>query len=129
MGRLSPDILGKCIAMARPILVEIAKKKTTITYKELMDRMGGSPGRGYVGEVVGRISEIEWKAGRPKLSAVVVRSDTGMVGGGFFGLPGTAGSIRRSTGDWQNPKLSKPEQRYWRDELAKVYDHWRRRDV
>lgn len=124
MYRLLPQTLEECVAMARPMIVEIAKKKTTITYKRLMDRMGGRPGRGYIAEVLDRISRSEYESGRPKLSAVVVRSDTGMVGGGFFGLPGTPIKVERATReDWQNPRLSAAEESYWRDELKKVHDY------
>ena len=128
MRRLSPGILEECVEMARPILVEIAKAEMTIKYKQLMNMMGNRPGRGYIAEVLEQISRIEYKAGHPKLSAVVVRADTGMVGGGFFGLPGTPESIRRSNGEWQNPRLSKADEAYWQDELRKVYYYWRHHD-
>jgi hypothetical protein len=120
-GRLSPETLAEYVERARPILAEIARQKGMITYRKLMNRLGG-PGRAYIGEVVGRISEIECQNGRPRLSAVVVNAGTNTVGGGFFGLPGTPQNIRRSTRqEWQNPKLSKADKRYWQQELARVY--------
>lgn len=122
-----PGILETYMERARPILIEVAKqrkKRGKITYKDLMDRLGWH-GRRYIGHIVGRISEIEYENRRPKLSAVVVRADTGMVGGGFFGLPGTPENVRRLTPEeWQNPKLSEADQKYWRAELERVYDYW-----
>ena len=39
-----------------------------------------------VGQLLGEISEWEHNHGRPLLSAVVIRKDTGMPGEGFFSL-------------------------------------------
>ena len=73
-----------------------------------------------------KVTGIELAEGRPKLSAVVIRSDTRMVGGGFFGIEDTPDSIRRSKWEeWSNPMLSTEEQEYWHIELQKVYDYWR----
>ena len=122
-GRLLPETLAGYVERARPILMEIARQRGTITYKELTSRLGG-PGRGYIGEVVGRISEIEYQNGRPKLSAVVVNAGTSMVGGGFFGLPRTPENVRRPTRqEWQNPELSEADKEYWRQQLARAYDY------
>lgn len=127
-GRLLPETLKAYVERARPILIEVAKRQRRINYTDLMRRLGG-PGRAYIGEVVGGISETEYRNERPKLSAVVVNATTGMVGGGFFGLPGTPENVRRSTRDeWQDFKLSKADQEYWRGELGKVYDYWREHD-
>ena len=129
MARLLPTTLNKYVEMARPILIQKAKQEGRITYKELTDRLGGCPGRAYIGEVVGRISEIEWEEKCLKLSAVVVRSDTQMVGGGFFGLPNTPETIRRSTRkEWQNPCLSEADREEWHRQLEKVYRYWREHD-
>jgi len=125
--RLRPETLNRYVQVARPILIEVARQGKTIKYKELQEQQV-SPGRGYIGEVVGRISEIELEAKpkRPKLSAVVVRSDTGEVGGGFFGLPDTPQAIRRSTPEeWQNPHLSEADHQYWQSQLREVYRCWR----
>jgi len=119
-----PGILATYIERARPILIEVAKQRKTITYGNLMNRLGWH-GRRYIGHVVGRISEMEYENRRLRLSAVVVRADTGMVGGGFLGLPKTPENVRRSTPEeWQKPKLSAAEEKYWRAELERVYDYW-----
>ena len=125
MTRLWADTLDEYVQRARPILIEIARQRTLITYDELMRRLGGGPGRGYIGEVIGRISEIEHRERRPMLSAVVVRTDTEMVGGGFFGVPGIPETVRRSTPEeWQNPRLSGAEYQYWRSEVDRLYNYW-----
>jgi hypothetical protein len=110
---------------ARVILTRIAKQRTLITYDLVMHELGCGPGRKICGAIVRRVSEIELAEGRPKLSAVVIRSDTRMVGSGFFGLPGTPDSVKRfKSEEWQNPQLSLAEQEYWHDELKKVYEYW-----
>lgn len=129
-GELLPDTLNMYVDRARPILIQVAKQWSLITYAELMDRLGGGPGRAYIGEVVGRISEIELEAGRRKLSAVVVRSDTWMAGGGFFGLPDTPPAVGRSTPEeWQDPNLSDADFEYWQGQLQEVYCYWREHDL
>ena len=126
--RLWPETLRYYVDRARPILIEVSKRRTIITYGELMDRLGG-PGRAYIGEVLGRISEIELEAKRPKLSAVVVRNETWMVSGGFFGFPDTPSGIKRTTPkEWQNSYLSDADIGYWWRELVRVYRYWREHD-
>jgi len=128
-GRLRPDTLREYVQRARPILIEVAKREALITYGELIDRLGGGPGRGYIAEVLDQISRTECNERHPKLSAVVVRSDTGMVGGGFFGLPQTPAAIRRLTREeWQNSRLSEADRQYWQNELQEVYRYWREHD-
>jgi hypothetical protein len=125
IGSLLPDTLEEYVRKAQPLLIEVAKRKAFITYGELIKKLGG-PGRGYIGEVIGQISENEVSEGRPKLSAVVVRSDTWMVGGGFFGLPQIPKAIRRSTPEkLQDPNLSDADYKYWQGELKEVYRYWR----
>jgi len=126
MLRLLPDTLDEYVGMARPILIQIARDRSTITYGELMQRMDGCPGRGYIGDVLEKIAEIERVAERPKLTAVVIRSDTGMVGGGFFGLQGTPSNLlRTSPEEYQDSQLSVADQRYWEQELEGLYLYWR----
>jgi len=123
--RLSSDQLDDYADKARLILIETAKRRTLITYDTLMYKLNCGPGRDLCGDIVRKVSEIELAEGRPKLSAVVIRSDTRMVGGGFFGLPNTPDSIKRSSWEeWRNPQLSMEEQDYWHSELQKVYEYW-----
>jgi hypothetical protein len=123
--RLSPRQLGDYAEKARLILIEVAKRRTLITYDTLMYKLNCGPGRKFCGDIVRKVSEIKLAEGIPKLSAVVIRSDTRMVGGGFFGLPNTPDSIKRSKWEeWHNPLLNLEEQEYWNDELRKVYYYW-----
>jgi hypothetical protein len=90
-----------------------------------MYKLNCGPGRELCGDIVRKVSEIELAERRPKLSAVVIRSDTRMPGGGFFGLPNTPNSIKRSKWEeWRNPLLNLEQQEHWRDELLKVYNYW-----
>lgn len=124
--RLRPDQLSDYVDKARLIIIETAKRQTLITYDTLMYKLNCGPGRNLCGDIVRKVSEIELAEGRPKLSAVVIRSDTRMVGGGFFGLPDTPDTLRRSKWEeWRNPQLDTEEQEYWHSELRKVYDYWR----
>ena len=124
--RLKPDQLDDYAGKARLILIDVAKRQTLITYDTLMYKLNYGPGRNICGDIVRKVTEIELAEGRPKLSAVVIRSDTRMVGGGFFGIEDTPNSIRRSKWEeWSNPMLSTEEQEYWHIELQKVYDYWR----
>ncbi len=124
-GRLRPENLAANVSIARPILIRVAQQRGTITYGELMNLMRGQPGRGYIGEVLGRIAELEQEADRPKLTAVVVRTDTGTVSGGFFGLPGTPSNLLRSSPEeWQNHWLSAADRDYWQRQLTFLYQYW-----
>ena len=123
--RLGSDQIEQYAEKACPILVGVAKRRTLITYDTLMHKLNCGPGRKFCGDIVRKVSEIELAEGRPKLSAVVIRSDTRMVGGGFFGLPNTPASIKRSEWkEWSDPQLNLEAQEYWRNELQKVYDYW-----
>ena len=127
MGRLSPKVLEECVQMAIPILKEVAREgpEARITYGDLMKKMNGRPGRGYIGEVVGKISEIEWEKRQLKPSALAVHSGTGMVSGGFFGLPGTPANVLRGQDRWPDPNLTLAEEEYWRSEFKKVHEEYR----
>ena len=126
MNRLLPSNLAYYVSKAKPILVRIAKQITTIKYGELIKEMNG-PGRGYIAEVLEELSKFETQQGHPKITALVVRKDTGMVSGGFFGLPKTPENVRRTTPEgYNNPKLSAQDIKYWEEQKQKVYDYWQK---
>jgi len=122
----------------RQKLIDVAKRGGTITYGELMKEFGiprghRKPGVG-IGHVVGEISEHEHSQGRPLISAIVVRANSGTAicpkgvpGGGFFGLPGIPSRLARSESDWANPQLTKEEQKFLLAEQHRVWQYWRSR--
>jgi hypothetical protein len=72
----------------RGLLVEIAARGDTITYEQLRVELG------LAGDIVPELralSEAEDDAGRGLLTAVVVRSDTGQPGEGWFRLAAERG--------------------------------------
>ncbi len=128
-GRLRPDKLAANVKRARPILIRKAKEGGRITYTDLLACMGGHPGRGYIGEVLNRITELEQEIYHPKLSAIVVLAHTGMVSGGFFGLPDTPPDLLRTDPEeLQNERLSVADWNYWQEQLNCVYEHWQSLD-
>jgi len=122
----------------RAKLIEIARKRKTITYGELMRKFGiprghRKPGIG-IGSVVGQISEYEHSKGRPLLSVIVVRADSktkkcpqGHPGGGFLGLDGVPLHLRRSPGAFSDP-LTIKEQEFIKEEQQRVWDYWKAHD-
>jgi hypothetical protein len=72
-------------------LKEVARNKQLITYKELAAVAGLDWNKNYgkcrqIFAILRAICTAEVEQGRPMLSAVVVRQDTGMPGAGFFAL-------------------------------------------
>lgn len=117
-------------------LKNVARKSRTITYGRLMKefripRGHSTPGIG-IGFIVGDISNHEHSNGRPRLSAIVVRSQTessifpqGHPSGGFFGLNGIPRNLRRTERTYKNKNLSIPEQNFVREEQERVWNWWR----
>ncbi len=97
----------------REILVGVASHRATISYKDLAARAGlawnhRSPNdRKDFGRLLGEVSHAEYAKGRPLLTAVVVRDDTGEPGKGFLGLEGF-------------PKTRE----FWETEFKRVKDFW-----
>lgn len=120
----------------RKRLIEVAKGGETITYGELMEEFGiprGHPKPGIgIGPVVGGISDYEYSKGRPLVSAVVVRANSGTEicsqghpGGGFFGLNGIPVHLERPPSARRNASLTTDEQRFVKEEQEKVWDYWK----
>jgi hypothetical protein len=99
----------------RGFLVTAARRQRSVTYKDVAglfkDRRFGYRSKAIV-ELLGEISADEHGAGRPLLSAVVVRSDVKLPipGPGFFRLARQLGSIPAKT----------TEVDYWRAEFRRV---------
>lgn len=96
-------------------MIEVARKRETITYSELAARLTTA----YVhyhsflfGQLLNEIGDEEAAAGRPVLPAVVVRKGTGIPGGGYF-------RIGRGV-----PIDSENMESVWKDDLERVYEYW-----
>jgi len=100
----------------RDVLAHVARRGTTITYGELVAALD-EPDRGAVrdgmAEVLRAVSIAEDDAGRGLLTALVVRGDRGLPGGGWFDLAVSRGR------DVSNREAA------WRREVAFVHDAWR----
>ncbi len=100
-------------------LIEAAKGKAVIHYENIAQIMNLPSSGNYmareVGEMLGIISALEHFFGRPMLSAVVVRKDTGEPGDGFFELAESLGKF--------NP-ASQARSSFWRQEVQDVYNTW-----
>jgi hypothetical protein len=116
----------------RKRLIEVAKKGSKISYKELMDEFclarGGHPSaKNRVGDVVGDISNFEHSNGRPLISSVVVHKNNGYPGSGFFGLDGIPEQLRRTEKSFKNP-LSLDDKKFVQEEQKRVWDWWKKHD-
>jgi hypothetical protein len=119
----------------RKKLIEVAKRGETITYGELMKEVkiprGGRKPEIGIGGVVGQISEDEHCEGRPRLSAIAVRTHSrrkncpqGHPGGGFFGLEGIPPEFIRPR-DHSNLILTSREKQFVKQEQEKVWNYWK----
>jgi hypothetical protein len=114
-------------------LIDVARKRETINYGELMKEFG--IGRNKIGGVVGEISNYEAAQGRPQISSIVVRSDSrtksyphGNPGGGFFGLDGIPKGLRRPASAHADSTLTSKEKEYIKREQERVWDtNWKKK--
>jgi hypothetical protein len=114
----------------RDDLIATAKARGTKSYGELMKqktyripRGHPTPGIG-IGHVVGNISEFESSKGRPLLSAIAVRAETELPGGGFFGQIGIPKHLRRPESLWGDNRLTPAEMQFVIEEQKRVWDYW-----
>jgi hypothetical protein len=99
----------------RSVLVEVARRGDTISYEALLDALAAfdpelaRAAQSELASLLRAVSAAEDDSGRGLLTAVVVRSDTGMPGTGFFRLAEERG---RTVADRQSA---------WTTELAAVH--------
>ena len=98
----------------REKLIEVAKHKGTISYSDVARIADLHVRSRALFQILDDISTAEFAAGRPLLTAVVVRKEDGMPGGGFFKLATQLGQHR--AGDDRTL--------YWMRELEQVYTEW-----
>lgn len=82
MPKYEPRNWYPVAGVAWPILAEVASRQTTITYKELADRIGEH--HRAIAHVLGVIQDYCIDARLPPLTAVVVSKQRGIPGGGFI---------------------------------------------
>jgi hypothetical protein len=90
-------------------LIDAASRGQTVTYTGL------GFGRGWIGTYLYRIAHEEDTAGRPPLTSIVVRKDTGLPGPGLREAMTQIGYARPSETDEQ----------LWRRATTEVFRYWR----
>jgi hypothetical protein len=111
----------------REELRQAALARRTVTYGYLMSRFGltrGGAGESVV-EVLGEIDREESLAGAPGFAAIVVRRDTGYPGGGFFCWEGIPSHLRRSKERGYDPRLSRLEREYVKEQQERIWAYYR----
>ena len=100
-------------------ILDVARSEGMVFYGEIAPLVGLNMAilrdRTILGHILDRISEAEHNAGRPLLSAVVVRRCDGMPGCGFFDLARHLGLHRHGADDM----------RYFVEELNRVHEYWK----
>ena len=87
----TPTIIDAWAEAARPILIDVARHGTTITYQELWNRIAATttadtpPGlwRRHIGNILGTVAELNRHNEEPLMVALVVLKDTGEVSDGY----------------------------------------------
>lgn len=92
-----------------------AQKEERITYNEAYENIFSSRGS----YVLGAVSTIEYEAGRPLLTSLVVDEDSRKPGEGYYKLASNLGTAPGIT-DWSEEK----KQDWWQRELEEVYHTW-----
>jgi hypothetical protein len=112
-----PSAWDEAVRQCRRVLVDWARRGKPHTYSELVEEISALswPEGAYthhgnqVGALLGHVSVGEWLAGRPLLSAIVIQSDGGRPGTGFFDLARELGELKFTGED--------AELRYWLSEF------------
>lgn len=98
-----PDLRAK--------LIDVASRGQTINYLDL------GAGRAMIGRYLYRIAHEEAFAGRPPLTSVVVRKDSGLPSDGFLQAMVWVGYLDSSN--------EEDERSVWERALRETYDYWR----
>lgn len=109
----------------RDYLITVARTaKTTISYGKLVDQLDlnydlrDPEDREYLAEDVGDVSILEFKKGRPLLSALVIHKTSKTQGDGFYKIYGELHGI-----DWEVVKANK--KKYVKAEMDKCREFWK----
>lgn len=103
-------------------LQAVARTGGTTTYSDVAPYAGIDIGNPHFGSPLGlildEVNRVEYRQGRPLLSAVVILKDGNMPGRGFFEC---ARELRRYSGKGDLEHLG-----FWVEELRRVHDYWSR---
>lgn len=105
---------GGAYAMVDEELKKIAKAGKTAYYSDIAPLAGLAPDSKEFRIILTGISRDEHKAGRPLLSVVVVGTDKGIPGPGFFTLAKELGLMQ-----------GEDQKAFFEEELKKVHEQWR----
>ena len=108
----------------RALLVAAAAAGTSITYSELLNRLGHEftrPKMRALCAVLGTVDEQGAARGEPELAVLVVRQSDGLPGQGWW-IAGGASS-HAYTGLWEGPRAKRLVKKLQR----RAFDYWRRR--
>jgi hypothetical protein len=111
------------LEILRQELLRAARARGTLTYGQLMKIMGISRGRPLFDAIVS-VDRDEYSRGAPGFAAIIVRSDTGFPGGGFFCDDGLPPSLRRPFSRASDPKLSAAEMNYVKEAQRKIWEYY-----
>lgn len=108
----------------RAYLIEVAKNEDTVTYGEVAHHFGktikGNHDITLWSALLEEISHTENAEGRPLLSALVVRADDGLPGGGFYPMARAAGRYGGLT--------PKDKVEFAVNEIKRLHEYWTQQD-
>ena len=101
-------------------LLGVARARSYTTYGDISPLVGlnmEEPNdRNEMSKLLEKIARHEQQAGRPMLTAVVIRADKNLPGDGFFDIASEFGRFN-----------GKDRLRFWIDALNEVHEHWQPR--
>ena len=103
-------------------LIYATKDQKKLNYYADVAKIMGIPETGNymgaeTGHLLGEISENEYNNERPLLSAVVVKSNTGTPGDGFFTLACQLHKLEENA-------TTEQKKVFWKNELNQIYEKW-----
>jgi len=116
-------VTNPSVEVLRTELVRAAKARGTLTYGQLMKIMGVSRGRP-LWEAIVEVDKAEYAKGAPGFAAIIVRTDTGFPGGGFFCDDDLPPSLRRPFEKASDPRLTAAELNYVKEAQRKIWDYY-----
>ena len=105
----------------RALLVTAAKARVSLTYSEVLERLGYAFSRPKMRQLCSMLGEIDADArgrGEPELAVLVVRQSDGLPGQGWFVAGGA--SDHDYKGPWEGPEAA----RFIRSVQSKVFAYW-----